>query len=44
MVIAGQAILKGQKGLLTSRQKNVQCNDFSGSTCGEIDYYLNPIV
>ena len=26
------------------RQKNVQCKTFSGSTCSDMDHYLNPII
>ena len=44
VVIAGDSILKGQKGWLMSRQKNVQCKAFSGSTCSDMDHYLNPIT
>ena len=44
VVIAGDSVLKGQKGWLMSRQKNVKCKTFSGSTCSDMDHYLNPII
>ena len=44
VVTAGDFILKCQKGWLMSRQKNVQCKAFSGSTCSDMDHYLNPII
>ena len=44
VLIAGNSILKGQKGWLMSRQKTVQYKAFSGSTCSDMDHYLNPII
>ena len=44
VVIAGDSIVKGQKGWLMSRTKNVRCQAFSGATCSDMEHYINPII
>ena len=43
VVIAGDSIVKGQKGWLMSRTKNVRCHAFSGATCSDMEHCINPI-
>ena len=44
VIIAGDSIVKGQKGWLMSRTKNVKCHAFSGATCSDMEHFINPII
>ena len=37
-------MIRGQKGWMMSRSKNVNCKAFSGATCDDMEHYLNPIL
>ena len=43
-IIAGDSMIRGQKGWMMSRSKNVNCKAFSGATCDDMEHYLNPIL
>ena len=44
VIIAGNSMIRGQKGWMMSRSKNVNCKAFSGATCDDMEHYLNPIL
>ena len=44
VIIAGDSMIRGQKGWMMSRSKTVNCKAFSGATCDDMEHYLNPIL
>ena len=43
-MIAGDSIVKGQKGWLMSREKMVKVHLFSGATTDDMDFFLKPLL
>ena len=43
VIIAGDSMIRGQKGWMMSISKNVNCKAFSGATCDDMEHYLNNI-
>ena len=43
-MIAGDSIVKGQKGWLMSGEKMVKVHSFSGATTEEMKYFLKPLL
>ena len=44
IMIAGDSIVKGQKGWLMSREKMVKVHSFSGATTDDMDFFLKPLL
>ena len=44
VIIAGDSMIRGQKGWMMSRSKNINCNAHSEATCDDMEHYLNPIL
>ena len=43
-MIAGDSVIKGQKGWLMSREKMAKVHSFSGATTEETKYFMQPLL
>ena len=43
-MIAGDSIVKGQKGWLMSREQMVKVHSFSGAKTDDMDFFLKPLL